>query len=123
MSHLISETLPLIGFGLAGILFMVFTKINDLNKKPENDLLSFNQVMSKFFRKEWAAYGASVTLVFITAFSHDEWITIFAPDGKLGKIVEVPFGVKLGMVFWGAVGHYVLYKFWLGKMEKQSNQP
>ena len=118
MNHFIQETLPLILFGLSGILFMVFTKINDLNHKPENDALTFKQTMKKFFRKEWASYGASVTLVFIASCTHDEWMVWFT-TGKLSKIVEVPLGVKLAMVAFGMVGHYLLYKFWLGKLDKQ----
>lgn len=120
MSHFITETVPLIGFGSLGILFMVFSKINDLNKKPENDALTFNQTMSKFFKKEWAAYGASFTTVLIAAFTYDEWLQWFDPeDGKLSKLAEVPIGVKLGMVLFGMVGHYLIYKFVLGKLDKQ----
>lgn len=119
MQHFLTETFPLLLFGFGGIVFMMFVKINDLNKKPENDSLTFKQTMEKFFKKEWASYGASATLVLITAFAHDEWIVWFAPGGKLGKLVEVPLGIKLGMVLWGAIGHYLLYKFWLGKLEKQ----
>lgn len=119
MSHFLTETLPLIGFGSLGILFMVFSKINDLNKKPENELLTFNQTMNKFFKKEWAAYGASFTTVLIASMTHDEWLVWFSPEGKLGKLSEVPIGVKLGMVCFGMIGHYILYKFVLGKLDKQ----
>ncbi len=118
-SHFISETLPLFGFGCLGILFMVFSKINDLNHKPENDNLNFWGTTAKFFRREWAAYGASLTLILLASFTHDEWLVWFSPEGKIGKIVEVPLGVKLGMALFGMVGHYFLYKFWLGKMDKQ----
>lgn len=123
MNHFVESTLPLIGFGLAGILLMVFSKINDLNHRPENDLLSFNQVLSKFFRKEWASYGASVTMVCIAAFSHDEWIKWFVKGGKLESVVEVPLGVKLCMTLFGMVGHYFLYKFLLGKLDKPIVKP
>jgi len=119
MSHFITETLPLVGFGCLGILFMVFSKINDINKKPENDQWTFNQTMKYFFRKEWASYGASITTVFIAAFTHDEWLVWFSPDGKLSTLAEVPIGVKLGMVVFGMVGHYLLYKFVLGKLDKR----
>lgn len=118
MQHFIKETLPLILFGLSGIVFMIFTKVNDLNHKPENDALNFRQTLKKFFRKEWASYGASVTLVFIAAFSHDEWLLWFT-TGKLSTIIEVPLGIKLAMACFGAMGHYLLYKFWLGKLDKQ----
>jgi hypothetical protein len=119
MSHFLTETLPLIGFGSLGILFMVFSKVNDLNHKPENDLIDFKQVMRKFLTKEWAAYGASFTTVLIASMTHDEWLIWFSPDGKLSKLAEVPIGVKLGMVAFGMVGHWVLYKFVLGKLDKK----
>lgn len=117
MNHFIAETLPLFGFGIAGILLMMFTKINDLNHKPENDLLSFSQTMKQFFRKEWASYGASVTLVGIASFTHDEWLVWFT-SGKASAVIDVPLGVKLAMAFFGMAGHYFLYKFWLGKLDK-----
>ena len=94
MSQFAASTLPLILFGLAGILFMVFSKVNDLNHKPENEFLTWRQVLSKFFRKEWAAYGASITLVCIGAASHDEWIGWFKEGGKLENVVEVPLGAN-----------------------------
>lgn len=118
MSHFLNETAPLFGYGFLGIVFMIFSKVNDLNKKPENDALDFWGVMSKFFKKEWAAYGASLTIVLIASLTHDEWIVWFSADGKLGQLVEVPLGAKLGMVLYGMVGHYFLYKYWLGKMDK-----
>lgn len=118
MNHFITETLPLVGFGMLGIIFMVFSKVNDLNQQPENDALNYKQVLYKFFRKEWASYGASVTLVFMASLTHDEWLTWFSPEGKLSKLVEVPIGVKIGMTLFGMVGHYFIYKFWLGKMGK-----
>jgi hypothetical protein len=118
MSNFISETLPLIGFGSLGILFMVFSKVNDLNNKPENDGLNFKNVLSKFFKKEWAAYGASFTTVLIAAFTHEEWLVWFQPEGKLSSLATVPVGVKIGMVLFGMVGHYLIYKFVLGKMDK-----
>lgn len=117
MNHFVTETLPLITFGLAGILLIIFSKINDLNHKPENDALSFGQTMQKFFRKEWASYAASITLVCIAASSHDEWIGWFT-TGKLSNVVEVPLGVKLCMTLFGMVGHYAIYKFLLGKLDK-----
>ena len=119
MNHFFTETLPLITYGLLGILFMVFAKINDLNHKPENDKLNFGQTMSKFFNKEWASYGASVTLIVIASLTHEEWLVWFSPDGKLGRFAEVPIGVKLGMVMFGMIGHYLLYKFVLGKLDKK----
>lgn len=118
MSHFITETLPLIGFGSLGILFMIFSKVNDINKKPENDLFNFKQILAIFFKREWAAYGASFTTVVIAAMTHDEWLIWFSPEGKLSKLSEVPIGVKLGMVCFGMVGHYILYKFILGKLDK-----
>ena len=111
MHHFISETLPLVGYGLLGIFFMVFSKINDLNHRPENDLLTFKQTMYKFFRKEWASYGASIILVLIASLTHDEWLVWFSPEGKLGKLAEVPIGIKIGMVVFGMVGHFVIYKY------------
>jgi hypothetical protein len=119
MSHFIQETLPLLLFGLAGVFLMVFVKINDLNHLPENDLLTWRQTVSKFFRKEWASYGVSITIVCITSFSHEEWILWFKDGGKLASIVDVPLGAKLAMSLFGAVGHYLLYKFWLGKLDKK----
>ncbi len=119
MNNFVTETLPLIFFGISGIVFMVFTKINDLNHKPENDALNFSQTMNLFFRKEWASYAASVTVVLIASLTHDEWLQWFAPDGKLAAVASVPIGVKLGMVMFGMVGHYLLYKFVLGKLDKK----
>lgn len=118
MSHFIHETLPLIEFGVGGIALMMFSKINDLNHKPENDLLTFGQTMNKFFKKEWASYFASITLVIIAAATHDEWIVWFRPGGKLENVTEVPLGVKLCMTLFGMIGHYILYKFLLGKLDK-----
>lgn len=117
MSHFVSETLPLISFGLAGILLIIFKKINDLNKKPENDLLTFSQTMQKFFRKEWASYGMSITLILICAFTHDEWIRWFEAGGKLEQVAEVPLGVKLCMTMFGFSSQYICY-FILGKLDK-----
>ena len=119
MTHFFSDTLPLIGFGLSGILIMILTKINDLNHKPENNDKNFKDIMSQFFKKEWAAYGASVTVVVLASLTHDEWLPMFSEGGKLSGFIEnVPIGVKVGMIFFGMVGHYFLYKFWLGKMDK-----
>lgn len=119
MNHFLTDTLPLIGFGLGGIILMMFIKINDLNQKPENNDKNFADVMRLFFRREWAAYGASVTLVVLTSLTHEEWLPWFADGGKLSGLVEnVPLGAKVGMIMWGMMGHYLLYKFWLGKMDK-----
>jgi hypothetical protein len=119
MHHFATETLPLIAFGILGIMVMIFVKINDLNHKPENDLLNFNDVLRKFFRKEWASYAVSITIVIIASFTHDEWMVWFKEGGKLNSIVDVPLGVKLCMALFGAVGHHLMYKFWLGKLDKQ----
>jgi hypothetical protein len=118
MNHFLNETLPLLLFGCGGILIMILAKINDLNHKPESDGLNFWDVLRKFFAKEWASYAASFVVVLVTASSHDEWLQWFAPDGKLSKLAEVPLGIKLGMVMFGMVGHWLLYKFVLGKMDK-----
>lgn len=104
--HFITETLPLIGFGALGILLSMFIKINDINKA--NDNYTFNQVIGMFFHKEWASYGASFTVVLIAAFTHDEWLK---NDQFMGY-------VKLSAVAFGFLGQHLLYKFWLGKMEK-----
>lgn len=118
MNHFINDTLPLILFGLSGILIMVLVKINDLNHKPETDGKSFSQVMSLFFKKEWASYCASLVIVLLTSFSHDEWLKWFEDGGKLASVAYVPIGVKLGMAGFGMLGHYFLYKFVLGKLDK-----
>lgn len=116
MNHFIHQTLPLIEFGLGGILLMILVKVNDLNHLPENDLLTWRQVISKFFRKEWASYFASITLVVISACSHDEWLIWFT-SGKLSELTSgIPLGVKLAMTLWGMIGHYLLYK-WLSKFK------
>ena len=117
MNHFIAETLPLFGFGLAGILIMLFTKINDLNHKLENEALSFNQTMTKFFRREWASYCVSLLIVGAASCSHDEWLPLLT-SGKASAIIDVTLGVKMGMLFFGMMGHYFLYKFFLGKLDK-----
>lgn len=113
MSHFITDTLPMIGFGIAGILVMAFIKMNDINNR--NESYTFGIVWNLFLRREWPSYGLSIIVVFITAFTHDEWIVWFT--GEKIKI-DVPIGVKLGMVVWGAFGQYLIYKRF-GKMAKQ----
>lgn len=118
--HFLSETLPLIVFGLAGIMVMILVKINDINHRPETDNLNYGDVLKIFFKKEWASYAVSILLVLITAYTHDEWIIWFT-SGKLSSVVgDVPIGVKLAMVLWGMIGHYLLYKYVLGKLEKSN---
>jgi len=114
MSHFLVETLPLFGFGFLGVLGMAFVKMRDINDMNED--YTFKITFNKFMQREWPSYGLSLVIILLTSLTHEEWIVWFAPDGKLGKITEVPIGVKLGMAAWGALGQYFIYKKW-GKMK------
>ncbi len=114
MHHFLTETLPLFGFGILGILIITFVKMNDINQM--NDNYTFKIVVTKFLSREWPSYCLSILIVFVTCLTHDEWLQWFADGGPLQKVAEVPIGVKLAMVLWGIAGQYFLYKV-LGKMK------
>jgi hypothetical protein len=116
MNHFITDTLPLIVFGLTGVMITILIKINELNHRPENDAVTFQQILRKFFHREWAAYGTSVLVVLATAFSHDEWLVWFSTGGRLN--IGVPIGIKIAMIAWGMLGQWLLYKFVFGKIDK-----
>lgn len=114
MSHFLTETLPLFGFGFLGVLIMALVKMNDINKM--NDQYTFKIVVNKFLSREWPSYVLSIVIVFATCTTHEEWLVWFKDGGALSKVAEVPIGVKLAMILWGVVGQYFLYKM-LGKMK------
>lgn len=130
MSHFLTETLPLFGFGFLGILIMAFVKMKDINDMVED--YTFSIVFNKFIQREWPSYGLALVVIIATSLTHDEWLTWFTDGGALSKFAEVPIGVKIGMIGWGCLGQYFIFKKW-GKMkntdaikkldDKDSNKP
>lgn len=114
MSHFLIETLALFGFGFLGVLIMAFVKMKDINDM--NDEYTFSITFNKFIGREWPSYGLSIVIILATCLTHEEWLVWFEPGGALGKLSEAPIGVKIGMIGWGALGQYFIYKKW-GKMK------
>lgn len=118
MNNFFSETLPLFGFGILGILIMALVKMNDINKR--NESYTFWLVVRKFSQREWPSYSLSLVIIFTAALTHEEWIPLLVskkiPDTEVFN--EIGGLLKLSMVAVGCVGQYFIYKR-LGKLTKE----
>lgn len=100
----------------AGILTTILADINKINHDSP-DSIPLSQVVSKFFKKEWAAYGMSVIFTGIVAFSF-QYMKQFDNSNneeisKWGK--WIPLAVII-LYFFGVVNQWAFYKV-LGRIK------
>jgi len=100
----------------AGILTTILADINKINHDSPDDI-NLSQVVSKFFKKEWAAYGMSVIFTGIVAFSF-QYMKQFdnASNAEISKWAKwIPLAVIV-LYFFGVVNQWAFYKV-LGRLK------
>jgi hypothetical protein len=116
MHNELSEIVGIIGCGGLGISAAMFLKMQDITNA--NDNLNFKQVAALYFKKAWASYGASLTVVVLYSVTHENWIEIFTGEKDSHSIVQKITGMVMIMgALVGFVMQYGYYRFFLKKAD------
>lgn len=110
------EIIGVIGSGMLGISFVMFIKMQEIC--DANDNLNMRQVATLFFKKCWASYGASFTVVVFYAITYENWIKLFTdvknPTSTMSQVMSMIMLVSGGI---GALVQYGAYKILLKRLD------
>lgn len=118
---MINIPLPFVGMWvimLAGVITHILAKINQINHNSPPEIM-WNDILKKFFRKEWASYGMSLIFTAIIAFSFQYMKQFNHPDNaEISKWAKwLPLAV-LVLYFIGVLNQWVFYWI-LGRIQSK----
>lgn len=103
---------------LAGVLTHILAKVNSINHKTD-DNIKWDDVLKKFFQKEWASYGMSLIFTCVIAYSFYYMKQFEIPDNEeISRWAKwLPLAV-IALYFIGVINQWVFYWI-LGRIQSK----